>query len=142
MSIYQPAPAPWPSRVLSIVRIVFAFFFISFGTMKIFGYPHAPMPMPPFPAFSQIWFAGWMEIIGGALILVGLFTRPVAFILAGEMAVAYFQGHFPQGFWPSQNGGIGAGLYCWFFLYLVFAGAGEWSVDAAIARRRGLRTGS
>jgi putative oxidoreductase len=105
--------------------------------MKLFGWPPAPMPMPPMPPFSQLWFAGWLEIVGGLLIMLGLFTRPVAFILAGEMAVAYFQGHFPQGFWPSQNMGIGAVMYCWFFLLLVFTGAGEWSMDAAIARTRG-----
>lgn len=139
MSIFTPAPAPWPSRVLSIVRIVFGLLFITFGTTKLFGWPSVGQEMPPMPPFSQMWIGGWMEIIGGILITIGLFTRPVAFILAGEMAVAYFQFHFPQGFWPQQNMGIGAVMYCWFFLYLVFSGAGEWSVDAAIARGRGER---
>lgn len=142
MSIFTPAPAPWPSRVLSIVRIVFGFLFITFGTMKLFGWPAIAQPMPEFPPFSQMWIGAWMEIIGGILITIGLFTRPVAFILAGEMAVAYFQFHFPDGFWPQQNNGVGAVLYCWFFLYLVFSGAGEWSVDAAIARSRGERVNS
>lgn len=142
MSIYTPAPAPWPSRALGIVRILFGALFITFGTMKIFGWPHVAQPMPPMPPFSQMWIGGWMEIIGGLLITIGLFTRPAAFILAGEMAVAYFQFHFPQGFWPQQNLGVGAVLYCWFWLYLVVAGAGEWSVDAAIARNRGERANS
>jgi putative oxidoreductase len=144
MSIFTPAPAPWPSRVLSIVRIVFGLLFITFGTTKLFGWPSVAQEMPPIPAFSQIWIGAWMEVIGGILITIGLFTRPVAFILAGEMAVAYFQFHFrfPQAFWPQQNMGIGAVMYCWFFLYLVFSGAGVWSVDAAIARNRGERVGS
>ena len=86
--------------------------------------------------FSQMGVAGVLEVFGGMLIVLGLFTRPVAFIRAGQMAVAYFQFHAPQAFFPTTNGGIPAIMYCFFFLYLVFAGAGEWSVDAAIARSR------
>ena len=134
MSIFTPAPAPWPSRVLSIVRIVFGFLFITFGTTKIFGWPAVGEAMPPMPAWSQMWIGGWMEIIGGILITMGLFTRPVAFILSGEMAVAYFQFHAPQGFWPMMNGGIPAVLFCFIWLYFSAAGAGPWSLDAA---RRG-----
>ena len=84
--------------------------------------------------FSQFWFAGVLEVFGGALIVLGLFTRPVAFLLAGEMAVAYFQAHFPQSFWPILNGGESPVLFCFIFLYLFAVGAGPWSVDAL--RRR------
>ena len=137
MSIYEASPSPWTSRMLSIFRIVAGVMFLTAGTMKIFGYPANPMPnMPPIEPWTQIWIGGWMEVIGGLLILLGLFTRPTAFILAGEMAVAYFQFHQPTAFWPTQNGGVAAVMYCFFFLYLVFAGAGEWSLDAMIARSR------
>ncbi len=99
--------------------------------MKLFAFP---IGMPPdggtasFP--SQIWIGAALEVFGGALILVGLFTRPVAFVLSGEMAVAYFQFHFPQGFWPVVNNGTAAALYCFVWLYLSAAGAGPWSLDA------------
>jgi putative oxidoreductase len=83
---------------------------------------------------------GMHEVFGGLAIVLGLFTRPVAFVLAGEMAVAYFQFHFPQSFWPPVNQGIPAILYCFLFLYLMLAGAGEWSVDAVIARSRARRS--
>ncbi|HEX6748499.1 MAG TPA: DoxX family protein [Longimicrobium sp.] len=137
MSIFDPAPPPWPSRALSVLRIVLGLLFITFGTMKIFGWPPAPAPgMPPIPFLSQMWIGGVMEIVGGALVALGLLTRPTAFILSGEMAVAYFQFHFPLSFFPQTNNGVPAVLYCFFFLYLVFAGAGEWSLDAAIARSR------
>jgi putative oxidoreductase len=140
MSIYEPSPSPWTSRMLSIFRIVAGVMFLSAGTMKIFGFPANPMPeAPPIEFMSQIWIGGMLEVIGGALIVLGLFTRPAAFILAGEMAVAYFQFHQPQAFWPTNNGGVAAVMYCFFFLYLMFAGAGVWSLDAAIARSRGSR---
>ena len=93
--------------------------------------------MPPIPLGSQAGLAGVLETVGGPLILIGLFTRPVSFILAGEMAVAYFQGHYPQSFWPTTNMGTPAILYCFIFFYFVFAGAGTWSVDAMIARSKG-----
>ncbi|HEX8848937.1 MAG TPA: DoxX family protein [Gemmatimonadaceae bacterium] len=137
MTIFAPAPAPWPSRMLSVFRIVAGALFISFGTMKIFGYPPIPPGSPPIVLMSQMGIGGLLEVFGGILITLGLFTRPVAFVLAGEMAVAYFQFHFPQSFFPTTNMGTPAIMYCFFFLYLVFAGAGVWSVDAAIARRRG-----
>jgi putative oxidoreductase len=123
--------------MLSVLRIVAGAVFITFGTMKLFNYPPLPQGMPPIPLMSQAGLAGVLEVFGGLLILLGLFTRPVSFVLAGEMAVAYFQSHFPQSFWPSVNMGTPAILYCFIFLYLVFAGAGPWSVDAMIARRRG-----
>ena len=79
---------------------------------------------------SEVWIGGVLEVFGGVLVLVGLFTRPIAFVLSGEMAVAYFQFHFPQGFWPVMNGGVPAALYCFVWLYFSAAGAGPWSLDA------------
>ena len=117
--------------LFALLRIVAALNFITFGTMKLFAFP---MGMPPnngtAQLMSQMGLAGVLEVFGGVLILIGLFTRPVAFILAGEMAVAYFQGHFPHGFWPVVNQGTPALLYCFYFLYLSAAGAGIWSVDS------------
>jgi putative oxidoreductase len=136
MSIFEPAPQPWPDRVLAIVRIVAGVMFFIAGTMKLFGFPPSPQPMPPITLMSQIGIGALLEVVGGILIVMGLFTRPTAFILSGEMAVAYFQFHAPSSFWPTVNMGVPAILYCFFFLYLVFAGAGAWSVDAMIARRR------
>jgi putative oxidoreductase len=86
------------------------------------------------PYLSQIGIGGALEAVGGLLLLIGLFTRPVAFVLAGEMAVAYFQFHFPKGFWPIANGGVSAALYCFVWLYFSAAGAGPWSVDARRGR--------
>ena len=140
MSIFEEAHSPWTSRMLSIFRIVAGAVFITFGTMKLFNHPPMPPGMPPIPLWSQTGIGGLLEFFGGLAITFGLFTRPVAFVLAGEMAVAYFQFHFPQSFWPSVNMGTPAIMYCFFFLYLVFAGAGEWSIDALIARRQVLAT--
>jgi putative oxidoreductase len=123
--------------MLSILRIIAGMVFITFGTMKLFNFPPLPAGMPPIPLVSQMGLAGTLEVFGGLLILIGLFTRPVSFVLAGEMAVAYFQGHYPQSFWPTTNMGTPAILYCFIFLYFVFAGAGPWSVDAMIARSKG-----
>jgi putative oxidoreductase len=137
MSIFEPAREPWPGRALALYRIACGLLFITFGTTKLFGWPPAAPPgVVPVPWMSQMGIGGMMEIAGGAMIALGLFTRPVAFVLAGEMAVAYFQFHFPMGFFPQTNNGIGAVLYCFFFLYLVFAGPGDWSLDGAIARSR------
>ncbi|HEX9749999.1 MAG TPA: DoxX family protein [candidate division Zixibacteria bacterium] len=115
----------------SLLRIVAAFMFIQSGTMKLFAWP---MGIPPdggtAELFSQTGLGGILETFGGGLILIGLFTRPVAFILSGMMAVAYFQFHFPQGFWPTMNGGVAAALYCFVWLYFSAAGAGPWSLDA------------
>jgi putative oxidoreductase len=105
--------------------------FMLAGTVKLFAFPAG---MPPnggtAAVMSQIWIGGLLEVLGGGLVLVGLFTRPVAFVLAGEMAVAYFQFHFPGGFWPVLNGGVAAALYCFVWLYFSAAGAGPWSFDA------------
>lgn len=122
-------PAAWAPRLLSVLRIVAGFIFMLHGAQKLLGFP-APFPMP-LPAFSLFWFAGVLELVGGALILIGLFTRPVAFVVSGEMAFAYFMGHAPKAFWPVLNGGDAAILYCFVFLYLAAAGAGPWSVDRA-----------
>lgn len=136
MSIFEASRSPWTGRMLSILRIVAGSVFITFGTMKLFGFPPLPAGMPPIELMSQVGLAGTLEVVGGLLIILGLFTRPVSFVLAGEMAVAYFQGHYAQSFWPSTNMGTPAILYCFVFLYFVFAGAGSWSVDAMIARSR------
>ena len=121
----------WAPQFLSILRIVAGLLFIPIGTMKLFAWP---MGMPPDGGtavlMSEIGIGGILEVFGGALILIGLFTRPVAFILSGEMAVAYFQFHAPQSFWPMMNQGQPAILFCFIFLYLSAAGAGPWSVDA------------
>jgi putative oxidoreductase len=138
MSIYDPTPSPWAGRMLAIFRIVAGLMFLSAGTMKIFEFPANPMPdMPEIELWSQMGIGGMLEIAGGTLIILGLFTRPTAFILAGEMAVAYFQFHQPQAFWPTSNGGVAAVMYCFFFLYLIFSGAGDWSLDGVIHRARG-----
>ena len=135
MSIFESAREPWPSRMLAVFRIVAGLMFITFGTMKLFNYPPLPAGVPPIPVMSEAWIGGVLETFGGALIALGLFTRPVAFVLSGEMAVAYFQFHYPQSFFPSVNMGTPAIMFCFFFLYLVFAGAGAWSVDEVLARR-------
>jgi putative oxidoreductase len=121
----------WSPQLLSVLRIVAAFIFITSGTMKLFAFPAG---IPPdggtVPMMSQVWIGALLELVGGALMLVGLFTRPVAFVLAGEMAVAYFQFHYPTSFWPTINMGVPAVLYCFVWLYFSAAGAGPWSVDA------------
>jgi putative oxidoreductase len=135
MSIFAPSHTPWTGRMLSILRIVTGAIFFTAGSMKLFGWPHSPMPMPPIELMSQVWIGGLLEVVGGTLIVLGLLTRPVAFILAGEMAVAYFQFHFPQSFYPTVNQGQPAILYCFIYLYLMLAGAGPWSIDAVLDRR-------
>jgi putative oxidoreductase len=113
--------------MLSVLRIVAALIFMVHGTQKILGFP--PIEQPP--AISSLpGIAGILELFGGALLLLGLFTRPVAFVLSGLMAAAYFIAHAPRSFFPVENGGDAAILYCFVFLYLVFAGPGPWSVDA------------
>jgi putative oxidoreductase len=132
--VLAPAPDPWPARALALFRIVAGLVFISVGTMKMFGVPASPVPMPPFNPFTQLGLAAILEVFGGAAIVLGFWTRPVAFILAGEMAVAYFQAHAPLSFWPSVNNGIPAILYCFLFLYLAAAGPGDWSLDRRLGR--------
>lgn len=136
MSIYEPSPSPWTSRMLSIFRIVAGVIFMTAGTMKMFGYPASPVPIPPFDPMTQLGIAAILEVFGGGLIVLGLLTRPAAFVLAGEMAVAYLQYHAPSSLFPTVNNGIPAVLYCFLFLYLMLAGGGSWSVDALIARSR------
>jgi putative oxidoreductase len=136
MSIFEASHSRWTGRMLSILRIVAGFLFLVHGTMKLFNHPPMPPGSPPIELMSQMGVAGILETFGGAAILLGLLTRVIAFLLAGEMAVAYFQVHFPQGFLPVVNGGEPAVLFCFIYLYLVFAGAGPWSVDALLARRK------
>lgn len=116
---------------LAILRVMTALMFLSHGTGKLLGYPDLGF-MPPVLSLAGV--AGLIEIVGGILIVIGLFTRPVAFILSGQMAVAYFMAHAPQGFHPIQNGGELAVLFCFIFFYLVFAGPGAWSMDGARQR--------
>jgi putative oxidoreductase len=124
----------WSPYLLSTLRIVAAFLFMQFGSGKLFALPAAIMPGGgTAPLGSLAWVAGFLELFGGLFLLIGLFTRPVAFLLSGEMAVAYFIGHAPQGFWPVLNEGHPAVLFCFLFLYFSAAGGGPWSLDA---RRR------
>ena len=127
MSSYAASSSPWTAKALSVLRIVSALCFLEHGTGKMLGFPVLPS-IPPM--YSLAWYGGIFELIGGALLLVGLFSRPVAFLLSGEMAVGYFYSHFPRSFFPVISGGDAAILYCFIFLYLVFAGPGPWSIDA------------
>jgi len=120
---------PYRPYALSILRFVVGLLYLQHGTAKIFNFP-PQNDMPPFP--RPEWFAGRIELVGSALIIVGLFTRPVAFILSGEMAFAYFMSHRPRGFFPLLNGGEPAVLFCFVFLYLTFAGGGPLSLDALL----------
>lgn len=121
---------PWAPRVLSIVRIMAGLIFMAHGAQKLLGFPAAASPDMSPPMFSMGWNAGVIELVAGALIAIGLITRPAAFIASGTMAFAYFLAHAPQNFFPVNNGGDAAILYCFLFLYFVFAGPGPWSIDA------------
>jgi len=122
-----------------LLRVVAGLLFYQVGGMKLFawfgGIPPEMGGQPPL--MSQIGIGGALEFFGGILIMFGLFTRPVAFILSGEMAVAYFQFHQPNGFWPIQNHGEPAVLFCFIFLYMAARGGGDWSLDTLIRRKRG-----
>jgi putative oxidoreductase len=122
----------WSPKALALLRIVTGLLFLEHATQKFLGFP-IPFPIPLGPQFVA---AGIIEAVAGTLIVLGLFTRPAAFIAAGEMAVAYFWVHFPQGFWPAANKGEAAILFCFIFFYLVFAGPGAWSLDTVLGRRR------
>ena len=124
---------------LALLRVMAGLMFAQHGAQKLLGAfgGFGGTPGATAPAFSQMWIAGVLELVGGVLVALGLFTRPVAFVLAGEMAVAYFQAHAPNGFWPILNQGELAVLYCFVFLYFSARGGGRYSVDHALARRRG-----
>jgi putative oxidoreductase len=125
-------------KIQSVLRIVAAIMFMLAGTTKLIAFPAG---MPPnggtVELMSEIGIGAILEVFGGALLLVGFFTRPVAFLLSGEMAVAYFQFHFPHGFWPTMNGGVTAVLYCFVWLYFSAAGPGPWSLDAIRRKKLG-----
>lgn len=123
----------WTPRLLSVLRIVTAFLLMQHGAQKLFGFLATEQGATP-PLLSLAGIAGLLEFFGGLFILLGLFTRPVAFILSGLMAVAYFMAHAPQGFWPLQNKGELAVLYCFVFLFFAVAGGGAWSVDRLMRR--------
>ena len=130
LSTYAPA-------MLSILRIMSGLLFLAHGTQKVLGFPGGEYAGIG-PAFAHPGaYAGLVELVAGALIALGLFTRPAAFIASGTMAAAYFIGHAPQNFWPVNNMGDAAILYCFVFLYLVFAGPGPWSLDARLRGTRG-----
>jgi putative oxidoreductase len=126
----------WGARALALLRIVTALLFLAHGVQKYFGFP-VPGPFGLAAPFSLMGAAGALELAGGGLVLIGLFTRPAAFILSGMMAVAYFMAHAPRGFYPILNQGEPAILFCFVFLLLAAAGPGAWSLDG---RRRGART--
>lgn len=134
--IFESSQSEWNSRVLSVLRIVVAALFIEHGLQKLFGIPAGAHPMPPVALMSQFGLAGVLETFGGTAFLLGLFTRPIAFLLCGEMAVTYFQFHLPRGFYPINNGGEVVVLFCFIFLYFLFAGAGVWSIDAVLGKSR------
>ena len=126
----------WSPRMLSVLRIVAGLLYFEHGTNKIFAWPAAARAPAPYVLLSLNGVAGIIETFGGLLILIGLFTRPVAFVAAGEMAVAYFKVHIVRSIFPIANGGDNVVLFCFIYLFLTFAGAGPWSLDALIARRR------
>ena len=136
MTLNDNLAGRWAPRALSVLRIVVALLLLQHGTQKLFGFPPSHMPLPHFTLPSMFGFAGIIETIGGVMLLLGLFTRPIAFLLSGEMAVAYFTVHMPRAFWPIQNQGELPVVYCFVFLYFVFAGSGAWSLDAALHHRR------
>jgi len=125
----------WSPRVLAAMRIVTALLFMEHGLMKLVAFPAAAPGLPtPLPAILVA--AALIEVVGGALLTVGLFTRIAAFICSGEMAAAYFMAHASKSFWPAVNQGDAAILFCFVFLYIAFAGAGAWSLDALLASSR------
>ncbi len=130
-----PIPSSWAPLLLSLVRIVAALGFMTHGTQKLFGVPTLE-PRNTVELMSMMGAAGVIETVGGALLLIGLFTRPVAFLCAGQMAAAYFMAHAPQSFWPVLNGGELAAVYCFLFLYLGAVGGGPLSVDAMMRGSR------
>jgi putative oxidoreductase len=128
--------AAWAPQMLSILRIVTALIFLEHGTQKLLGFPAGGRAAE---AFTLSWFSGVIELICGLALVVGFQSRLAAFVASGTMAVAYWIAHAPQNFFPVNNGGDAAILYCFVFLYLVFAGPGPWSVDAAMRGREAPR---
>ena len=124
----------WAPYAVAALRIVTALLFLQHGTSKLLDWPHTSMSGPPM--WTIFWVAGVIELVGGLLLLVGLFTRWTSFILAGEMAIAYFMIHAAQSFFPMVNRGEAAVLFCFIFLLFIATGAGKWSIDALIARSR------
>jgi putative oxidoreductase len=120
---------------LTALRIVTGFLYFQHGYPKLFGSLPGVAPEPPAELISLIGLSGVLEVVGGLLIMLGLFTRPVAFLLCGEMAVAYFMSHAPRGFWPGENRGELAALYCFVFLFFASVGAGRWSLDDRLRSR-------
>lgn len=129
----MPNLSAWSPRLLSVLRIMAALLFMEHGLMKVFHFP-GPQPGVPDPLPMILVIAAWLEIVGGAMLALGLFTRPVAFVLSGEMAAGYFMAHFPRSFYPALNGGDAAILFCFVFLYLAAAGPGPWSLDTAVRK--------
>ena len=124
----------WAPRVLSLLRLIAALLFLEHGLMKVFNFPAAQEGVPnPLPLMLVV--AAWLEIVGGGLVALGLFTRPAAFLLSGQMAIAYFLAHAPASFYPALNGGEPAILFSFVFLYLAAAGGGIWSLDALVRKR-------
>jgi putative oxidoreductase len=129
---FENLTTTWTPRGLSVLRIMSALLFMEHGTLKILGFPASDRPAMELLSLGGI--AGFFELFGGALLFLGLFTRPVAFLLSGVMAFAYFIAHAPRSFFPILNGGDAAILYCFVFLYFAFAGGGAWSIDAFRAK--------
>ena len=121
---------------LGVLRIVSGLLFLQHGTMKFLSFPEGPMAGKGWALDNPGAYAGIIELVGGVLLILGLLTRPVAFIASGTMAVAYWYAHAPQGLYPIGNGGELAALYCFVFLYIFFAGPGAWSLDGILKRQR------
>lgn len=129
MGISREFLAMWRPRILGLLRIVMGFLFLQHGTAKLLGVPHVEM-FDGLQLFSLLGLAGVIELVGGALVMVGLFTRPAAFVMSGLMAAAYFMAHAPKGFLPLLNGGELAAIYCFVFLYFSVAGSGAFGLDS------------
>ena len=119
----------WSPRLLGLLRIVTALLFMEHGAQKLLGFPPSDHPGPAL--FTLLWFAGVLELVGGFFVLIGWLTRPIAFLLSGQMAVAYWMAHAPRSLYPALNGGDAAILFCFIFLYVAAAGPGAFSVDEA-----------
>ncbi len=133
-------PSRYAPHLHALLRIVVGLLFLEHGTGKILNFPPIHAQMLNMMGSGMLYFTGALELVGGALILVGFITRPVAFLLSGFMAAAYFMAHFPRGFFPLANMGEPAILYCFVFLYLAAAGAGPFSIDALFGANAGARS--